>query len=73
MTKYKVYVNGKLEFTTEHCNKFDDTVGHYIDQFYEAGFTLVYRDGCVHDMHYVFYNLETRCSGSIGYEIKYEV
>ena len=73
MTKYKVYVNGIVDFETSDQNKFDDTVGHYIDQFYESGFTLVYRDGCVHDMHYVFYNFDTRCSGSVGYEIKYEV
>ena len=71
MTKYKVYVNGIVDFETVDQNKFNDTVGHYIDQFYEAGFIMVLRDGSVHDMHYVFYNYETRKTGSVGYEIKY--
>ena len=70
MAKYKVYINGKLEFTTDDCSKFDDTVGHYIDQFYKSGFTIVSTDGSAYDMHYVFYNRDTRCSGSIGYEIE---
>lgn len=70
MATYKVYVNGKLEFTTEQCSKFDDTVGHYIDQFYNSGFTMVLRDGSAFDMHYVFYNYDTRCTGSVGYEIQ---
>lgn len=68
--RYKVYVNGIVEFETYDQNKFNDTVGHYIDQFYKSGFTLVYRDGTAHDMHYVFYNRDTRTTGSIGYEIK---
>lgn len=71
MTKYKVYVNGIVDFVTDDQNKFDDTVGHYIDQFYEAGFIMVLRDGSVHDMHYVFYNYETRATGSVGYKIEY--
>ena len=68
--KYKVYVNGIVEFVTDDHNKFNDTVGHYIDQFYNSGFTMVLRDGDAYDMHYVFYNTDTRCSGSVGYEIK---
>lgn len=67
---YKVYVNGNVEFVTCDHNKFNDTVGHYIDQFYKSGFTMVLRDGSVYDMHYVFYNHNTRCSGSVGYEIQ---
>ena len=67
---YKVYVNGIVEFITDEHNKFNDTVGYYIDQFYESGFTMVSSNGDVYDMHYVFYNFETRCSGSVGYELK---
>lgn len=68
--KYKVYVNGIVEFVTDDHNKFNDTVGHYIDQFYNSGFTMVLRDGSAYDMHYVFYNHDTRKTGSVGYEIK---
>ena len=68
--KYKVYVNGIVDFETYDHNKFNDTVGHYIDQFYKSGFTMVSRDGTAHDMHYVFYNRDTRCSGSVGYKIE---
>jgi hypothetical protein len=76
MTKYKVYVNGVVDFETSDHTKFDDTVGHYIDQFYEAGFLMVLRDGVlrdgdVYDMHYVFYNYDTRATGSVGYKIEY--
>ena len=68
--KYKVYVNGNVELVTDDHNKFNDTVGHYIDQFYNSGFTMVLRDGDAYDMHYVFYNHDTRKTGSIGYEIE---
>ena len=71
MAKYKVYVNGDVDFVTDDQNKFEDTVGHYIDQFYEAGFLMVLRDGDAYNMHYVFYNYETRAAGSVGYKIEH--
>jgi hypothetical protein len=67
---YKVYVNGIVDFVTGDHNKFNDTVGHYIDQFYKSEFTMVFKDGTARDMHYVFYNYKTRKTGSVGYEIK---
>ena len=70
MAKYKVYVNGIVEFETYDQNKFNDTVGHYIDQFYNSGFTMVLRDGSAYDMHSVFYNYDTRKTGSVGYKIE---
>ena len=70
MAKYKVYVNGVVDFETSDHTKFDDTVGHYIDQFYKAGFLMVLRDGDAYDMHYVFYNYDTRATGSVGYKIE---
>lgn len=70
MEKYKIYINGILEFVTESPCAASDTVGHYIDKFNDAGFTLVYKGGTAFDMHYIFYSDLERKSGTLCYVIE---